>query len=185
MNGRTGRSRFPRGRDVRLERARGTRLVDLTLCRRLAELLPLPHPGIVRVLERHAIDDGWHYFVMEFIDGEDLDRAVRGAERGLAIILDVAEALQFAHERKLVHRDGTPSNILLDRAGRPHLTDFDLVRAADTTGGTRVVVRPSSSVVSLARPRRLDIRGASARRHRATRLPGESGGACMIREGLP
>jgi formylglycine-generating enzyme required for sulfatase activity len=105
------------------------------------QMMRLDHPGIVRVLERHGIDGGWHYFVMEFIEGEDLDRAVRGgrvdAERGLAIVLDVAEALQFAHERKLVHRDVTPSNILLDREGRPHLTDFDLVRAADTTGGTR------------------------------------------------
>ncbi len=45
--------------------------------------------------------------------------------------------MRFGHERKLVHRDVTPSNILLDREGRPHLTDFDLVRAADTTGGTR------------------------------------------------
>jgi formylglycine-generating enzyme required for sulfatase activity len=105
------------------------------------QMAGLDHPGIVRVLEPHGIDDGWHYFVMEFIEGEDLDKAVRGgrvgAERGLVIVLEVAEALQFAHERKLVHRDVTPSNILLDRAGRPHLTDFDLVQAADTTGGTR------------------------------------------------
>jgi formylglycine-generating enzyme required for sulfatase activity len=105
------------------------------------QMMRLDHPGVVRVLDRRGVDDGWHYFVMEFIEGEDLDRAVRAgrvnAERGLAIVLDVAEALQFAHERKLVHRDVTPSNILLDRAGRPHLTDFDLVQAADTTGGTR------------------------------------------------
>lgn len=105
------------------------------------QMAGLDHPGVVRVFEPHAEDHGWHYFVMELIDGEDLDHAVRGgrvsSERGLELILEVAEALQHAHERGLVHRDVAPANVLVGRDGRARLTDFDLVRAEDSVGGTR------------------------------------------------
>ncbi len=55
----------------------------------------------------------------------------------LAVIAAVGEALQYAHERGVIHRDIKPANIVLDHQGHPRLTDFDLVRALDTTGGTR------------------------------------------------
>jgi serine/threonine protein kinase len=53
------------------------------------------------------------------------------------LVLDVAAALEHAHAAGLVNRDVKPANILIDHRGVPKLTDFDLVRAADTTGGTR------------------------------------------------
>ena len=61
------------------------------------------------------------------------------AER-LRIILEIGEALAFAHENGAIHRDVKPQNILLDHDGSAKLTDFDLVRAADTTGGTRTAM---------------------------------------------
>jgi Tol biopolymer transport system component/tRNA A-37 threonylcarbamoyl transferase component Bud32/tetratricopeptide (TPR) repeat protein len=101
----------------------------------------LEHPAVVRVLDRHGEDDGWHFFVMEFLAGGDLHQAVierRLSQADVFWIFDqVAEALSAAHARGLVHRDVKPGNVLLDGSGAPRLTDFDLVAAADTTGGTR------------------------------------------------
>src|SRR5262249_21629697 len=55
----------------------------------------------------------------------------------------VTEALQFAHERKFIHRDVKPSNILLDEQKNARLGDFDLVYVPDSTGGTRTTAMGS------------------------------------------
>jgi len=100
----------------------------------------LRHPGIVQVLDPHQVDEGHHFFVMEYLSGGDLAQAIEGGsvsyEYALDLILEIGEALAFAHGRGLIHRDVKPANIVLDAEGRPKLTDFDLVRAKDTTAGT-------------------------------------------------
>ena len=105
--------------------------------RKMAEL---HHPGIVRVIEAELEESGKHFFVMGYVGGGDLRQAVLAGElpqeKVLPIILAVGETLAFAHEKGIIHRDVKPANILLD-GGRPKLTDFDLVRAFDTTGGTQ------------------------------------------------
>lgn len=105
--------------------------------RKMAEL---HHPGIVRVLEKRLDDGGFHFFVMELLPGGDLREAVLGKHLApqavLPLLLEVAAALGYAHEHGVTHRDVKPANILLDADRHPKLTDFDLVRAADTTGGT-------------------------------------------------
>jgi formylglycine-generating enzyme required for sulfatase activity len=105
--------------------------------RKMAEL---QHPGIVRVLEKHGVDGGFHFFAMELMAGGDLRRAVLGKrlplEEVMPLVQEVAAALSFAHEHAVIHRDVKPGNILLDSEGHPKLADFDLVWAADTTGGT-------------------------------------------------
>ena len=105
--------------------------------RKMAEL---HHPGIVRVIEEHLEEGDIHYFVMEYVGGGDLRQAVLSGrvsqERVIPLILRVGRALAFAHDKGVTHRDVKPANILLD-GDFPKLTDFDLVRAFDTTGGTR------------------------------------------------
>lgn len=100
----------------------------------------LNHPHIVRVITGPAEYDGFHYFVMEYLSGGDLARALTDSLLEpidkLRIIMEVGAALRFAHERNLIHRDVKPENILLSNQGQAKLTDFDLVWAADTTGGT-------------------------------------------------
>jgi len=101
----------------------------------------LRHPGIVRVVEEACEDGGYYFFVMEYVGGGDLRQAVKAGrlslQERLRVIAEVGEALGFAHEHGVIHRDVKPGNVLLGVDGRPKLTDFDLVRAADTTGGTR------------------------------------------------
>lgn len=111
------------------------------LFRGARQMAALQHQGIVRVIEEKLTDDGYCFFVMEYLPGGDLRQAVLAgriaATERLGIICQVGDALAHAHGRGLIHRDVKPANILLDAKGRPQLTDFDLVRAGNTTGGTR------------------------------------------------
>ncbi len=89
----------------------------------------LHHPNIVALHEVGCHHDTI-YIVSEFIDGESLaerllhERTTPVEAAGLCA--KMARALQHAHEAGVVHRDLKPGNILLDRAGRPYLTDFGL-----------------------------------------------------------
>ena len=103
----------------------------------------LNHAHIVRILAEPSRHDGFHYFVMDYLPGGDLQRALCkrqvkfSPDDKLRLLLEVASAIQFAHERGLIHRDVKPENILLDQKNHAYLSDFDLVHAADSTGGTR------------------------------------------------
>ncbi len=95
----------------------------------------LDHPGIVPI---HEVGerDGSCYFSMKFIEGGQLDEVVRREPipiRGaVELIAKVARTVHYAHEHGILHRDIKPGNILLDKNGEPHLTDFGLARLLDT-----------------------------------------------------
>ncbi|MCP4660499.1 MAG: protein kinase, partial [bacterium] len=95
------------------------------------QMARLQHPGVVRVIEEEGEDGGFRFFVMEYVAGGDLREAVLAErltlEERLRILLEVGDVLDFAHRKGVIHRDVKPANILLDGAGRPKLTDFDLV----------------------------------------------------------
>lgn len=101
----------------------------------------LRHPGIVPVIMAKGEQQGVTYFVMDYVVGGDLRKRVcEGSwkqEQTLPTLLKIGDALDHAHQHGLVHRDVKPANILLDANSNPLLTDFDLVQAQDTTGGTR------------------------------------------------
>jgi serine/threonine protein kinase/formylglycine-generating enzyme required for sulfatase activity len=90
----------------------------------------LDHPSIVPVYDVGRTDDGRPYLVSKLIEGEDLRAKLRRARpsraTSVAIVIAVAEALHYAHQRGLVHRDVKPANILIDSGGRPYVADFGI-----------------------------------------------------------
>lgn len=94
----------------------------------------LRHPGIVSV---HDVgrDGDVCFIVADLIDGTNLaNRIAQGPlpwREAVRLIADVADALGFAHEQGFVHRDIKPANILLDKQGRPLLTDFGIAATFD------------------------------------------------------
>ena len=97
----------------------------------------LSHPNVVSIYDVGQEDDVY-YIVMEYIDGQTLKEKI-DAEAPLPIAvasriaLQILDALDHAHQAKIVHRDIKPHNILLTKSGRVKVTDFGIARAATTT----------------------------------------------------
>ena len=102
-------------------------------------LKKLEHPNIVRVLDTGETDDGRSCLVMEFVDGCDLGRLLRGEkltpERATDIFQKVCAAVACAHGKGFVHRDIKPANILAARDGTVKLVDFGLAKNIQGEGG--------------------------------------------------
>jgi len=100
----------------------------------------LRHPNIVTVHDVGLIE-GQHYICADFVDGESLDKRMGKAwpvKRALELVRTVAEALQYAHDQGIVHRDVKPANILLDARDMPYLTDFGLAKDARGSDATAI-----------------------------------------------
>ncbi len=98
-------------------------------CRILATL---EHPNVARLLDAGATGDGMPYFAMEYIAGQPIDRFCDdrklSARERIQLMLPVCEAVQFAHQKLVVHRDLKPDNILVTAAGIPKLLDFGIAK---------------------------------------------------------
>ncbi len=100
----------------------------------------LDHPGIVPIYEVGEYE-GKHFFSMTYVEGSSLAAKLNDGPlepiQAAKTILEVSQALHYAHEQGVIHRDLKPSNILLDMHGRPRVTDFGLAkRLTEDTGMT-------------------------------------------------
>ena len=97
------------------------------------------HPNIVTVFASGQID-GRRYIVMEFIPGgtlaEKLVAKPLSSEESLSVAASMADALAYAHQRRVVHRDFKPANILLTQEGEPVLSDFGIAKSMSSESKT-------------------------------------------------
>lgn len=97
----------------------------------------LSHPNIVALHDFGQTTEDHLYIVMEYVDAADLSRIIHGEQGGmdvpqaLAVVGQVCDALQYAHERGFVHRDIKPGNVLVDTEGRVKIADFGLAKLLD------------------------------------------------------
>jgi predicted Ser/Thr protein kinase len=97
----------------------------------------LDHPAIVRVIGPCQLADGRAGCVMDFIEGQPFDRwadarrpTARGALRDIVrTTATIADAIAYAHQRAVLHRDIKPTNVVVSPSGEPHVLDFGLAKA--------------------------------------------------------
>jgi serine/threonine protein kinase len=101
----------------------------------------LSHSNIVQAIDVNSTPEGYHYFVMEYVEGKTLydlmapppvgDGKKFTEAEALDIAIQMADALAHAHQRGLIHRDVKPKNIILTPESVAKLTDLGLARATD------------------------------------------------------
>jgi serine/threonine protein kinase len=151
--GRGGMGIVYRAKDRRLKRQVAIKLLPPELAfrseiksrflREAETAAQLSHPNIVPI---YTVDEQEQlvFFVMAYISGDNLakrlhERGVLTIEETRKVLREVADALAYAHDRGVVHRDIKPDNILLDAVtGRPMVTDFGIARAMDASGDSRL-----------------------------------------------
>jgi serine/threonine protein kinase/Flp pilus assembly protein TadD len=91
----------------------------------------LHHANIVQIFDVGE-QDGRPYLVLEYVDGDNLETKLAGAplaaRQAAKLVETLADAVHYAHERGVVHRDLTPRNVLLTSTGQPKITDFGLAK---------------------------------------------------------
>ena len=110
----------------------------------------LDHPGIVPIFEVGE-HDGQHFSSMGFVEGHSLAQRLASGplppREAAALLAKVADAIEYAHRRGVIHRDLKPGNILLDQNSNPRVTDFGLAKMVQSdsglTGSGQIMGTPS------------------------------------------
>jgi serine/threonine protein kinase/tetratricopeptide (TPR) repeat protein len=101
-------------------------------------LASLEHPNIARLLDGGTTEEGVPYFAMELIEGcpvtEYCDEKKLSIADRLRLFMQVCGAVQYAHQRLIIHRDIKPGNILVTAEGTPKLLDFGIAKIVDISG---------------------------------------------------
>lgn len=124
-----------------LRHGMAARPIEHRLLRREAlALARLVHPGIAAVYDGGETETGEPFFVMERVVGAPLHKHVAllgdDVRRKLELFVAICEAVDYAHEQGVVHRDLKPGNVIVDADGRPKVLDFGLARLLDPDDGT-------------------------------------------------
>jgi serine/threonine protein kinase len=105
----------------------------------------LRHPNIISIFHSGTMPDGSRFYVMDYVPGVPLDRYVRerklGLEDTLRLFAIVCDAVQYAHQKGVIHRDLKPTNIVIDASGVPRVLDFGLAKP---------LTAPAASLISIS-----------------------------------
>lgn len=140
--GRGGMGAVYKGRQITLNRPVAIKVLPAELAKntefvarfhREAQVLAsLSHPGIVMIYDFGQTSEGHLYFVMEYVSGTDLHKLIHKSDikispaTALHLTIQICEAMQYAHDKGVVHRDVKPANVLITKDHRPKLADFGL-----------------------------------------------------------
>jgi serine/threonine protein kinase len=107
-------------------------------------LADLDHPSIARIFDAGDTDEGLPYLVMEYAQGDSVDRYCDrrrlDIRSRLHLFLQICDALQYAHSHLVIHRDLKPANILVTLNGTVKLLDFGIAKLLDSTTGTAMAL---------------------------------------------
>ena len=132
-------------------------------------LASLSHPNIARLYDGGSTESGDPYIVMEYVDGVSLGTWIENHTASLAertaLFLDICSAVGFAHQNLIIHRDITPSNILVAKDGTAKLIDFGIARPPladpDVTASTKRSLAGMSLTPGYAAPERAQGKAAT------------------------
>jgi len=116
-------------------------------------LANMEHANIARLLDGGACEDGAPYLVMEYVDGQTID--VYCKQHQLSIIeriklfFQICNAIQYAHQHKILHCDIKPGNILVNHDGIPKLVDFGISQLLSSSGRNNNVGRNSTHCLAM------------------------------------
>ncbi len=98
------------------------------------------HENIVRIYDS-GLTHGQYYFAMEYIEGQRLDAYISRKKPHIRELLElfrtICSAVAYAHQRLVIHRDLSPSNILVDEQGKPYVVDFGLAKQLEEEDRTQ------------------------------------------------
>jgi serine/threonine protein kinase len=101
-------------------------------------LAQLSHPRIARLFDAGVTDFGLPWIALEYVDGEHItvyaDRCKLSIAARVKLMIDVMDAVQYAHQNFVVHRDIKPSNVMVDAEGRVRLLDFGIAKLIRSDG---------------------------------------------------
>jgi TonB family protein len=123
------------------------------------------HPNIVTLYDVGR-EGGRSFIAMEYVDGRNLRSALQAsgplsAARAIGLIAPVCRALTYAHERKVIHRDIKPTNILVSSEGVPKITDFGVARLFGSTLTNAGKIFGTPAYMSPEQARGAELTGAS------------------------
>ncbi len=134
--------------DGRFEGQAAVKLLNVSLVGRAGEarferegtfLARLTHPNIARLIDAGVSSIGQPYLVLEYVEGEQIDRYCDGkaldVDGRLRLFLEVLAAVAHAHANLIVHRDIKPSNVLVATSGQVKLLDFGIAKLLEEEGG--------------------------------------------------
>ena len=126
-------------------------------------LARLEHPHIARFHDGGVTADGTPYLVMEFVEGEPIDRYCETRQLDVAarvrLLRQVCEAVEYAHGRLVVHRDLKPANVMVDAHGQVKLLDFGIAKWLDELDADSLVTLAAHRVLTPAHAAPEQFRG--------------------------